>query len=163
MNELDRTLLKIHDECIQFLKRDKQVIIVKTDKGGCTVAMLRADNDRKMSEKLNDTSAYVIHNSNPTSPLEVASNALVEKLYKEKIIDEPKRKAMTRYNTQLGRIYALPKIHKANAPLRPVVSTIDSPSTILSNYMDTVHWTAFYVVWSMTNTMFLMGLQSNNA
>lgn len=90
------------------MKKNKHVIIVKADKGGCTVAMLREDYNVKMSELLNDNSTYAVCTQNPANRLEAISNSLIEKLFKEKIIDEEKRKSMIRHNTQLSRIYALP-------------------------------------------------------
>lgn len=136
--EMDRTLLKIHEDCVSFLRKNKYIIIVKADKGGCTLAMLREDYNEKMTELLSDTSTYSPHNSNPAGSVEKTSNGLVASLAEEKIIDEQTRRSMVRYNTHLARIYALPKIHKTDVPLRPIVSTIDCPSAALSKYMDKI-------------------------
>lgn len=136
LNEFDRTIIKIHDDCSKFLKDNKQIIIVKADKGGATVAMLLDDYKEKMTLMLSDTTTYELQARNPLTKLEAASNALVNRMYTAKVIDEPQRKSMTRHNSQLSRIYALPKIHKDGAPLRPIVSTVNSPSAVLSKYMD---------------------------
>lgn len=136
LTEVDRTIIKIHDDCAEFLKNNDNLIIVKADKGGATVAMFKSDYHAKMIDLLSDTTTYQKQLRNPIKQLEARSNYLVEKLYKEKVIDEPKRRSMTRHNTRLARIYALPKVHKLNAPLRPIVSTIDSPAAVLSQYTD---------------------------
>lgn len=47
-------------------------------------------------------------------------------------ISEEEATKVTRYNAICSRIYGKPKIHKPNAPLRPIVSMIDSPTYHLS-------------------------------
>ena len=43
---------------------------------------------------------------------------------------------LTQTNTVLPRAYRLPKIHKKDVPLRPIISTINSPTHFLSKIID---------------------------
>ena len=55
---------------------------------------------------------------------------------KDKILPELRRKIKVQ-NTRSStpQLYGLPKIHKASAPLRPIVSSINSPTYNLSRYL----------------------------
>lgn len=46
------------------------------------------------------------------------------------------KNGLTQTNTVLSRAYGLPKIHKQNYPLRPIISTINSPTHFLSKLID---------------------------
>lgn len=137
-NEIDKTILKIHSDVISFLKQHKDIVIVKADKGGATVAMTKTEYQRKILEILSDTSTFVPVNSDPRLSLENKSVALIKRLRECNAIDESTQKRMTRHNTHIPRIYALPKIHKADVPLRHIVSTIDSAASQLSIYLDKI-------------------------
>ncbi|RYE20179.1 MAG: hypothetical protein EOP45_11485 [Sphingobacteriaceae bacterium] len=71
-------------------------------------------------------------------------------------IDDRKRKQMIAYNTQTPRIYALPKIHKNDMPLRQIVSTVDSPATALSIYIDEILKKILHRNYDVTNSMDLV-------
>lgn len=45
---------------------------------------------------------------------------------------------MCRVNTRLPYFYGLPKIHKEQVPLRPIVSTIGSPTYALAKHLATI-------------------------
>lgn len=106
------------------------------DKGGCTVAMNKSEYDEKMKQLLDDKNTYQVLSRSPLSRLQNRSNALIDRMCKDGEIDWIKKARMTKHNSQLPRIYALTKIHKQNCPLRPVVSTVNSPATELSMYLD---------------------------
>lgn len=74
----------------------------------------------------------------PHTRLEKSSNALIDRMCAIGEIDWIKKARMKKHNTQLPRIYALPKLHKPDCPLRPVVSTVNSPATELSKYLDSL-------------------------
>ena len=45
---------------------------------------------------------------------------------------------MCRVNTRLPYFYGLPKIHKEQVPLHPIVSTIGSPTYTLAKHLATI-------------------------
>lgn len=72
---------------------------------------------------LNDT-IYEKLQRNPTSRIEKERS---EGIKKSGLDDDTKRRLMLS-NSQVPRLYALPKVHKIGFPLRPIVSAINAPS-----------------------------------
>lgn len=110
------------------------------DKGGATVIMEKQHYENKLREMLADENTYTIETKKTLVKLQKKGNDLMGRLCKEKVITEEQRKNMIQYNSQLPRIYALPKIHKSNVPadipLRPIVSTIDGPAAKHAIFFD---------------------------
>jgi hypothetical protein len=117
-------------EAIQQLKANKSIVIRKADKGNVTVIMKKEEYFNKL-KKLVDSSEYEILKSNPTSCLERKVN---EALKLKEIKKYTRLELAPRY-CKAPHIYGLPKIHKADLPLRPIVSSIGSPSHDLAKYL----------------------------
>ncbi|XP_075167568.1 uncharacterized protein LOC142239666 [Haematobia irritans] len=114
----------------QYLKENDDILILRADKGGKTVAMNKIDYDLKMKEILQDICTYKRIKIDPTSRLK-----LVETLYNLNIITEQEKNKLTSRTAIAPRIYGLPKIHKDGTPLRPICSSINSPSYNLCKYI----------------------------
>ncbi|XP_075157559.1 uncharacterized protein LOC142230819 [Haematobia irritans] len=97
--------------------------------------MNKIDYDLKMKEILHDMCTYKRIKIDPTSRLQTKNNKLVEKLYNLNIITEQEKNKLTIRTAVAPRIYGLPKIHKESTPLRPICSSIDSPSYNLCKYI----------------------------
>ena len=82
-----------------------------------------------MLELLNDISTYGKKVDNPENMLKKNTFKIMN-FWRTKgyLGDNLKRKDILCENTNLPRIYGLPKIHKQNCPLRPVVSLINLPT-----------------------------------
>ncbi|XP_075157687.1 uncharacterized protein LOC142230954 [Haematobia irritans] len=119
----------------QYLKENDDILILSADKGGKTVAMNKIDNDLKMKEILHDICTYKRIKIDPTSRLQSKNHKLVEKLYNLNIITEQEKNKLTSRTAIAPRIYGLPKIHKDGTPLRPICSSINSPSYNLCKYI----------------------------
>ncbi|XP_026741900.1 uncharacterized protein LOC113503954 [Trichoplusia ni] len=80
-----------------------------------------------------DTSVYCKVSYNPTSRVTTKINKLLH------IIGDKELVAQLRpLNPTPPKIYGLPKIHKSNWPLRPIVSQIDAPTYKLSRHLATL-------------------------
>ena len=112
----------------QFLKTNKQLLVTHADRGNITVVLNRDSYDGQMLELLNDISTYK-KVDNPENMLKKNTFKIMN-FWRTKVYlgDNLKRKDILCENTNLPRIYGLPKIHKQNCPLRPVVSLINSPT-----------------------------------
>lgn len=66
---LQKAIVKIHSDCIKFLKQSKHIIIVRADKGGATVAMQKTDYDEKMNEIFCNPASYIELKKNPLNKL----------------------------------------------------------------------------------------------
>ena len=82
-----------------------------------------------MLELLNDISTYGKKVDNPENMLKKNTFKIMN-FWRTKgyLGDNLKRKDILCENTNLRRIYGLPKIHKQNCPLSPVVSLINLPT-----------------------------------
>ncbi|XP_075151018.1 uncharacterized protein LOC142225127 [Haematobia irritans] len=142
-DHLRRSQMSLRDKYIsstvvqtrQYLKENDDILILSADKGGKTVAMNKIDYDQKMKEILHDMCTYKRIKIDPTSRLQTKNNKLVEKLYNLNIITEQEKNKLTSRTAVAPRIYGLPKIHKESTPLRPICSSIDSPSYNLCKYI----------------------------
>lgn len=117
-----------------FLKNNTDIIVINSDKGGKTVIMYKNDYLRKMNDLVGDTTTYCIAKLDPTSSIQAKNNRLAFKLHDGKYIDLVQRKKLTTYKALPPKIYGLPKIHKDDIPLRPIVSCIGTATYQMSKF-----------------------------
>lgn len=122
----------------QFLKTNKNVIILSADKGNVTVAMDKKEYETKMEDIINDIMSYRRLGKDPTNTLQKKNNELVDELYSIRAINETEKRKMKTDTAIAPRIYGLPKIHKENYPLRPICSSINAPSSHLCKYVTNI-------------------------
>jgi hypothetical protein len=94
-------------------------------------------NESTYKEKISsllESGAYEILHKDPTSQIERTIRKLLTK-HKTAIPATLKHK-LTPYLSKSPHIYdGLPKIHKLDIPIRPVVSSTDSPYSTLADYL----------------------------
>ena len=142
-------ITKAEHLALENLRKDKDHIIVTTDKGVALVVMDKTEYITKCEALLQDNSVYQ-HLAKDTSPT----------IHKEliKILQDYKNNnfiSQTEYtllrphgsNSPEARFYGLPKIHKANMPMHPTVSACGTAmyntakfiTKILQNYCCKIH------------------------
>ena len=57
-------------------------------------------------------------------------------MFDKGLIDKKNRQNLLQNNPKAGRLYILPKIHKANNPGRPIVSSNSHPTERISQFID---------------------------
>ncbi|XP_036329660.1 uncharacterized protein LOC118741793 [Rhagoletis pomonella] len=119
----------------KFLKNHKELLILNADKGNVTVLMDKSEYDIKIQTIVNDISTYKVLKRDPTNRLQDKNNEIVEKMFSNKIIDVKEKNALLCKTANPPRIYGLPKIHKEGNPLRPICSSVNSPSYNLCKYV----------------------------
>lgn len=135
-NITQNTISNIYKKCIVFCKQNKNVIVVQSDKTNCTVLMYASDYNEKVKELLSDINTYkILTQGDPTMKLQTLNNNFIMELFKNNIFDSNLKNSLTNYNTTSPKLYALPKTHKENIPMRPVVASINTPSSRLSKYL----------------------------
>ncbi|XP_063385554.1 uncharacterized protein LOC134671624 [Cydia fagiglandana] len=122
---------------LRDLKENEDILVLKADKGNATVVMNSTDYDSKIRHLLDDSLVYKPVSYNPTARVSRRIRAVIkdnrelfeedvfDRLYKPKIVLPPK-------------LYGLPKVHKRNVPLRPIVSQISSPTYDLAKHVASV-------------------------
>ena len=76
---------------------------------------------------------YVRIKRNPTATIEKKVKDTLIRLERNNSLPTPLRKRLTPQQSKCPQIYGLPKVHKTGIPLRPIVSTIGSPTYQLAN------------------------------
>ncbi|XP_055543585.1 uncharacterized protein LOC129729127 [Wyeomyia smithii] len=119
----------------RFIKSHPDIIIVNSDKGKQTVLMYEKEYDSKMCEMLSDQNTYKPIKQNPTTGYQQQNNCLVKRLHNLGLIDKKTANQLSTQTAQSPRIYGLPKSHKPNLPLRPILPNINAPSYMLSKFI----------------------------
>ena len=125
-HQLRSNLRKEEITAIKQLQADKERIILTADKDIGLVVMDRSDYTKKANALLQGSNTYRTIPSDPTNKLK---NKLINKLTKIKTdtrMDDNTYRRMYPTGTVVPKFYGLPKIHKKNTPLRPIVSSIGS-------------------------------------
>ena len=111
---------------LKTLREDETVKILPADKGRVTVIMDAAEYDRKSRLLLDDTTTYTRLRSDPTARYKSKLTAKLKKWKDEEKIIYGQWKYLYPTSENHPKFYGLPKIHKKDAPLRPIVSSIGS-------------------------------------
>lgn len=115
------------------LRKNKDIVILKADKGNATVVMNRTDYDQKMQNMLQDANTYRLLPKDPAKSTETKMKTLLSGM-KEKITQVTYKNIMVTDGIT-PTLYGIPKIHKEGTPMRPIVSYIGSPTYQLSKYL----------------------------
>ncbi|XP_078347130.1 uncharacterized protein LOC144632375 [Oculina patagonica] len=117
---------KAEREAIKYLAKDDSIVILPADKGRTTVILNKQDYHTKVKALLDDTNTYEKLTSDPTGSIK---NKLIQTLRnwrKEEKIPGYLYNQLYPTAENVPKFYGLPKIHKKDAPLRPIVSSIGS-------------------------------------
>lgn len=128
---------RIYNETRSFLKNNENLLVLNSDKGSVTVIIERETYKQKMYEIVNSESFRTLQ-KDPTLTLQTKSNNYIKKLQDLNILSAERAKALKSYNSVCPKIYGNPKLHKRDCPLRPIVSSINSPTSNISMFMTEV-------------------------
>ena len=128
---------------IKKLSNNKDLIITRPDKGNGVVVMDKSDYILKMNDVLNDNSKFERLSSDVSTKSlatqirkqEDKLNRTLRKFRDDSFIDKATYKYLYASGSQIGYLYGLPKIHKPNIPLRPILSAIDTFNYRLSKFL----------------------------
>jgi hypothetical protein len=85
-----------------------------------------------------------------TQKIEKQVKSEVTQLRRQHIINESTAKSLTPTGTCIPRLYGLPKVHKENVPLRPILSMVNTPTYELAKFINHVLQPVRNVVSSKT-------------
>ncbi len=129
---------KEHRKALKELRNLEDEVILPADKGNATVVMKRSDYDERMRGMLDDTTTYRKLPKDPTATQEARIGRTLLRLHNNREIPKSIYNRIRPTGSCPPRIYGLPKIHKPQTPLRPIVSCIGAPSYKLSKYIASV-------------------------
>ena len=131
-------LPKTERQTLKTLRNDPKIIILPADKGRTTVVMDKTDYSNETRKLLQDEKTYKKLNKNPTKTTITRINKKLKSLKDEQKLDDKTYHKVRPSDATTARFYGLPKIHKSNTPLRPIVSLPGSPTYELSKYLGSI-------------------------
>ena len=126
-----------HLNALNNLVKNKELFISQPDKGDGIVVLNRDDYVNKMLDILNDRRRFKVDPKQEDLTDQILKK--VKKAVKDVAdkgfitTDCADRLVPTGYT--IPRLYGLPKIHKPNVPVRPILSMVGSPQHILAKYL----------------------------
>ena len=126
------------EQALKRLKTDENIVILPADKGRVTVVMDKTDYYDKMDTLVNDKQTYEELKRDPTPSLQRKLNSKLLNLKKTDVIDIQRYNRLRCRVPQPPKLYGLPKLHKPNIPMRPIVSFCGSPTYEVSKYLTTI-------------------------
>ena len=123
-------LTKNMKDAVRNLRADKSIHILNADKG----VLDRVEYDNKVLALLN-TQTYKELKSDPTAKIERKICSKLSDVKKSGMLSQKVYGHLRPSATVCPKFYGLPKIHKPDVPLRPIVASQGSPSYNLAKYL----------------------------
>jgi hypothetical protein len=121
--------------------RAKDVVVTRQDKGKGSVIFDRITYDQKVLEAIKDGPYEELKidgrwkDHSPLNKMETEVNNLLKELKEEKGMSSQIYRSLRVSNPKMPLMYALPKVHKAGNPMRPIISNIKSPTSKIAKYV----------------------------
>ncbi|BHF79912.1 hypothetical protein SprV_0702303600 [Sparganum proliferum] len=129
------SLLRDERKALRELKADTEIVILPADKGRSTVILDKVDYSHKALLLLNDRDSYKVSDAASLKSLVAKVNRILTRLKKDKVITVKDWYMAKPAETAMARFYGLPKVHKPNVPLRPIVSLRGTPTYGLTSWL----------------------------
>lgn len=135
LNDWEIKFLKDLKSTQKFVKEHQELIITRADKGNVTVILYKNDYLSKLTDMLSSSETYQAIDKPKTQSIQKQVNDMVTRWQNEGRITEGMGKHLRTYNGTPAKLYGLPKIHKSGTPLRPIVSSVNTPTYNLSKFL----------------------------
>ncbi|UYV62154.1 hypothetical protein LAZ67_1008033 [Cordylochernes scorpioides] len=120
---------------LKTLKNQRDTIITRSDKGSQVVLMKAEDYSKKMLNILSDPNTFQEISADRVKAISGNYRASLRSLLKKGCITPEQFKLFTSNISSIPYIYGLPKTHKPDIPLRPIVAYHLSPALHLARYL----------------------------
>jgi len=134
-NVIEKTLSSLEKLTNSFCKNNPDIIFTRADKGNVTVALNKEVYNKRMEELLQDKNTYEIIKKNPINNIEKKLNYIIKQWFQKEFISKQTYFSLHSTDSNLPKAYGLPKIHKANYPLRIIVSSINTALYPLASFL----------------------------
>ena len=138
-HQLPLNISKAELSVLNKLCRNKDLIINRPDKGNGVVILDRQDYVRKVTSILEDTSKFLLLDSDMLEICQKQENRLVrclrDSLLKKKLISDSVYHDLFPTGSTPGILFGLPKVHKANCLVRPIFSAIGTYNYKLAKFL----------------------------
>ena len=131
-----RNLTRKEEDALNKLMSRTDIIICKADKGGATVIMDVNDYIDEANRQLTDDKFYRKLDVDPTKTHTGLVNSAIDTLQRREYLKDKLAEGLKVSEVRTPLFYLLPKIHKVGNPGRPVVSSIQSHTSKISEFVD---------------------------
>ena len=114
---------------------NRDIVLLKPDKGSGVVLLNKSDYIREVNDILKDNSKFQLNRFNTVEKAEKKINNKLKHLLNSSIIDMKTYIELRAKGSKMPHMYGLPKLHKENMPLRPIVSMVNSPYHKLARWL----------------------------
>jgi hypothetical protein len=123
-------------KALSEISRNNNIIIKKCDKGGGIAIMNKLEYKEKILIQLNDTNIYTPVTEYSILTDKQDTDSLLYTLTLDNIINNKQFRHLTDFEPRIPLFYGLPKVHKPEWPLRPIISQINAPTYKLNELVD---------------------------
>ena len=123
-------------KALHNLKSNTQITIKKGDKGAGICILNTVDYVNKITSMLQDTMVYTQVTEDPTNTTKELADRLIDELFNFNYINKKQQANLQRFKPTTPKFYGIPKVHKENIPLRPIVSQINGPTMKINELVD---------------------------
>ena len=120
-------------------KKRNDIIITRADKGGAVVILGIKDYIDEANRQLNDTNNYEQLDFDPTELHTEKIKSEISNLKNDNLLSKLSKQtanSLLEEKIKTPEFHLLPKIHKANNPGRPVISSINCHTSRISEFVD---------------------------
>ncbi|XP_070549126.1 uncharacterized protein [Ptychodera flava] len=121
---------------IKQLRNNNAITIKAADKGNGIVVMDTQDYINKCLEHLNNTNYYQTLDQDPTEIYTKELQTKIRRWLQKNWITNDTAKKLFPKEPSAGHFYGLPKVHKQNIPLRPIIPQCNSITTPMATFVD---------------------------
>lgn len=116
------------------LSKNKDIVVTKADKGNAVVIQNKGDYMKKVSEILRTRGKFKKHPDDPTIERKKSLQNALRYLWIGHL-DDTILDRITPCGSRSEVLYGLPKVHKKGAPIRPIISAVQTYNYGLSKYL----------------------------
>ena len=121
---------------LQQLRQKNDIIIIKADKGGAVTILNLEDYTTDAYKQFNNTQCYKKLTYDPTEQHAKTINNTIDMFKANQKLREKIADGLKSHNPKTPTLKLPPKVHKENHPGRAIVSSTNSHSTKISEYVD---------------------------
>ena len=131
-----------YNEALKRLKDNPNTVLCKADKENIIVILNKADYIEKMMVILNDSSNFLklpqIDKFYHTSEIENSIQRKLRSWFLKALTSKEVNESTRHIGSLRPKLYGLPKTHKKEIPLRPILSMTKPPKSNLSTFLISV-------------------------
>uniref|UniRef100_A0A8C8DS70 Uncharacterized protein n=1 Tax=Oryzias sinensis TaxID=183150 RepID=A0A8C8DS70_9TELE len=134
-------LSKKHQAAVKELLQNQSILLSRPDKGAGWVLMDKCDYISKLETLLSDETKFqcLSKDRDQTKQTELKIINLLKDLKNRNLLPPTQFERLTPCGSQPPRLYGLPKVHKPNLPIRPVIDMSSSPYHAVAQWLVSVH------------------------